>query len=108
MTPFGLMRETSLSRDVIESAAERLRCAGVLEVLSDDERGIGRSAQHVDLGAAPSVGFVHGMLTLAYAVCADETPLRVGPKKPTATTSTTPPRSARSRISCAANTYSET
>lgn len=51
-------------------------------------------------GAAPSVGFVHGMLsrastlltevdkriraliTLAYAVCADETPLRVGSKKP--------------------------
>ena len=51
-------------------------------------------------GAAPSVGFVHGMLnraagllaevdkriraliTLAYAVCMDETPLRVGPKKP--------------------------
>ncbi len=51
-------------------------------------------------GAAPSVGFVHGMLarasellaevdkrirtliTLAYAVCADETPLRVGPRKP--------------------------
>ena len=51
-------------------------------------------------GATPSVGFVHGMLeraagllaevdkriraliTLAYAVCADETPLRVGPKKP--------------------------
>jgi transposase len=51
-------------------------------------------------GAAPSVGFVHGMLeraaglldaadkrirtlvTLAYAVCCDETPLRVGPKKP--------------------------
>lgn len=51
-------------------------------------------------GAAPSVGFVHGMLTrasgllaevgariralitLAYAVCADETPLRGGPKKP--------------------------
>lgn len=51
-------------------------------------------------GAAPSVGFVHGMLarasgllvevdkriraliTLAHAVCADETPLRVGPKKP--------------------------
>ena len=49
-------------------------------------------------GAAPSVGFVHGMLnraaglltethqriqtliTLAYAVCCDETPLRVGPK----------------------------
>lgn len=51
-------------------------------------------------GAAPSVGFVHGMLsrastllvevdkriraliTLAYAVCADETPLRVGSKQP--------------------------
>lgn len=51
-------------------------------------------------GAVPSVGFVHGMLThasrllaevdkriraliiLTYAVCADETPLRVGPKTP--------------------------
>jgi transposase len=51
-------------------------------------------------GAAPSVGFVHGMLaraagllvemdrrirtliTLAYAVCCDETPLRVGPSTP--------------------------
>jgi len=51
-------------------------------------------------GATPSAGFVHGMLTraagllaevdkriralitLAYAVCADETPLRVGPRKP--------------------------
>jgi hypothetical protein len=51
-------------------------------------------------GAAPSVGFVHGMLaraaglldevdkrirtliTLAYAVCCDETPLKVGPRKP--------------------------
>lgn len=51
-------------------------------------------------GAGPSVGFVHGMLTraaglldathqriralicLAYAVCCDETPLRVGPNKP--------------------------
>lgn len=51
-------------------------------------------------GAAPSVGFVHGMLaraagllvevdqriraliTCAYAVCCDETPLRVGPRKP--------------------------
>ena len=51
-------------------------------------------------GAAPSVGFVHGMLnraaglltdvdkrirtliTLAYAVSCDETPLRVGPRKP--------------------------
>ncbi|MCA1678829.1 MAG: transposase, partial [Actinobacteria bacterium] len=51
-------------------------------------------------GAAPSVGFVHGMLeraagllaeadkqiraliTLAYAVCCDETPLKVGPRQP--------------------------
>ena len=51
-------------------------------------------------GATPSAGFVHGMLkrtagllaevdqrirgliTLAYAVCADETPLRVGPNEP--------------------------
>jgi transposase len=51
-------------------------------------------------GAAPSVGFVHGMInrtaglldevhqrirvliTLAYAVCCDETPLRVGAKTP--------------------------
>jgi hypothetical protein len=51
-------------------------------------------------GAAPSPGFVHGMLaraaaltdevdrrirtliTYAYAVCCDETPLRVGPRKP--------------------------
>jgi transposase len=53
-------------------------------------------------GAAPSVGFVHGMInraaglltethqriraliTLAYAVCCDETPLKVGPKRPPA------------------------
>ncbi len=48
-------------------------------------------------GAVPSVGFVHGVLTraagvltevdkrihtLAYAVCCDETPLRVGPRTP--------------------------
>jgi transposase len=51
-------------------------------------------------GATPSAGFVHGMLTraagllaevdkriralitLSYAVCCDETPLRVGPKRP--------------------------
>src|SRR4029453_6194480 len=51
-------------------------------------------------GAAPSVGFVHGVLarpagllagvhdrirtliTLAYAVCCDETPLKVGPRTP--------------------------
>jgi transposase len=53
-------------------------------------------------GRAPSVGFVHGMIsrvaglltethqriraliTLAYAVCCDETPLRVGPTQPPA------------------------
>src|SRR3954467_9145020 len=53
-------------------------------------------------GTAPSVGFVHGMIhrtaglldgvhqrirtlvTLAYAVCCDETPLRVGPRTPAA------------------------
>ena len=51
-------------------------------------------------GTAPSVGFVHGLLartagllagvhdrirtliTLAYAVCCDETPLKVGPRTP--------------------------
>lgn len=61
------------------------RCVALLESLT---------------GAAPSVGFVHGMLartagllaevhdrirtliTLAYAVSCDETPLKVGPKKP--------------------------
>jgi transposase len=53
-------------------------------------------------GTAPSVGFVHGMInraaglltethqriraliTLAYAVCCDETPLRIGPRMPPA------------------------
>jgi hypothetical protein len=39
VTPFGLMRETSLSRDVVEAAAERLKLAGLVEVLVDDERG---------------------------------------------------------------------
>ncbi len=61
------------------------RCVALLESLT---------------GAAPSVGFVHGMLaraagllgevhqriraliTLAYAVSCDETPLRAGPRKP--------------------------
>ncbi|MCA1681742.1 MAG: transposase, partial [Actinobacteria bacterium] len=61
------------------------RCVALLESLT---------------GAAPSVGFVHGMLartagllaevdkrirtliTLAYAVCCDETVLRVGPRQP--------------------------
>lgn len=39
VTPFGLMRETALSRDVIEAAALRLKRAGLLEALVDDERG---------------------------------------------------------------------
>jgi len=39
VTPFGLMREMSLSRDVVEAAAERLKRVGLLEVLVDDERG---------------------------------------------------------------------
>ena len=39
VTPFGVMRETSLSRDAVEAAAERLKRAGLLEVLLDDERG---------------------------------------------------------------------
>jgi hypothetical protein len=39
VTPFGLMRETSLSRDVVEAAAARLKRAGLLEVLVDAERG---------------------------------------------------------------------
>ena len=39
VTPFGLMRQTSLSRDVVEAAAARLRQAGLLEVLVNDERG---------------------------------------------------------------------
>jgi hypothetical protein len=39
VTPFGLMRETSLSRDVVEAAAARLKRAGLLETLVDAERG---------------------------------------------------------------------
>jgi hypothetical protein len=39
VTPFGLMRETCLSRDVVEAAAQRLKRAGLLEALVDDERG---------------------------------------------------------------------
>ena len=39
VTPFGLMRETSLSRDVVEAVAGRLKRAGLLEVRVDDERG---------------------------------------------------------------------
>jgi DNA-binding transcriptional ArsR family regulator len=39
VTPFGLMRETSLSREVVEVAAARLKRAGLVEVLVDDEGG---------------------------------------------------------------------
>lgn len=39
VTPFGLMRETSLSREVVDAVAERLKRAGLLEVLVDDECG---------------------------------------------------------------------
>ena len=39
ITPFGLEKSTSLPRDVIETAAGRLKRAGLLEVLVDEERG---------------------------------------------------------------------
>jgi hypothetical protein len=39
VTPFGVVRETSLSGDVVEAAVERLKLAGLVEVLVDDERG---------------------------------------------------------------------
>src|SRR4051795_10999153 len=39
VTPFGLVRETSLSRDVVEAAAGRVKRAGLLETLVDDEWG---------------------------------------------------------------------
>ena len=39
VTPFGLMRETELSRDVIEAAARRRKRASLLKALVDDERG---------------------------------------------------------------------
>jgi hypothetical protein len=83
---------------------------------------LGHSERRADpeslTGTAPSVGFVHGLLartagllgavydriraliTLAYAVCCDETPLRVGPRTPVrrmmiffACSSSIPPRS---------------
>jgi hypothetical protein len=39
ITPFGLEKSTSLPRDVIEKAAGRLKGAGLLEVLVDEQRG---------------------------------------------------------------------
>ena len=38
ITPFGLEKKTSLPRDVIEEAARRLKRAGLLEVLVDEQR----------------------------------------------------------------------
>ena len=37
VTPFGLEKRTSLSREVIEQAALRLKRAGLLEVLPDEQ-----------------------------------------------------------------------
>lgn len=39
VTVFGVMRETSLSREVVEAAAARLTATGVLDVVVDQERG---------------------------------------------------------------------
>jgi hypothetical protein len=39
VTPFGLMRETLLSREEVDAVAERLKRAGLLEVFVDDECG---------------------------------------------------------------------
>jgi hypothetical protein len=39
ITPFGLVKKTSLPRDVVEEAAAGLKRAGLLEVLVDEERG---------------------------------------------------------------------
>jgi hypothetical protein len=39
VTTFGVQRQTSLSREVVESAAARLKAAGLLDVVVDEERG---------------------------------------------------------------------
>jgi biotin operon repressor len=39
ITPFGLQKKTSLPREAIERAARRLKQAGLLEVLADEQRG---------------------------------------------------------------------
>jgi transposase len=72
------------------------RALGAGRATTRNTRGLTRSMT----GAAPSVGFVHGLLartagllgavhdrirtliTLAYVVCVDETPLKVGPRTP--------------------------
>jgi hypothetical protein len=38
ITPFGLEQKTSLPRDVIEKAAQRLKQAGLLEAVVDEQR----------------------------------------------------------------------
>ncbi len=40
VTPFGVMRETSLSRDAVEATGERLKRAGLLEVSSTTSGGL--------------------------------------------------------------------
>lgn len=39
VTTFGVQRQTSLSREVVESAAARLKAVGLLDVMVDEERG---------------------------------------------------------------------
>jgi hypothetical protein len=39
VTPFGLMRETSLSREAVEAAVACLKRTGLVEVLVDNEHG---------------------------------------------------------------------
>lgn len=39
LTPFGLAKRTSLSRDVIERAAGRLVRVGLLDVVTNEQRG---------------------------------------------------------------------
>lgn len=38
-TPFGVMRQTSLSREVVEAASGRLKATGVLDAVIDEDRG---------------------------------------------------------------------
>ncbi len=63
VTPFGLMRETSWSRDVVVAAAERLRRAGLLEVLAADERGFDswRVSEDALAAAAAAAGSGEGV-----------------------------------------------
>ncbi|WP_405086705.1 IS66 family transposase [Microbispora sp. NBC_01389] len=81
---FGVKLQTLCVYLMVAHAIPVQRCAELVESLT---------------GAKPSQGFVHGLLkraaaavaaanrriwmllTLAYAVCCDETPIRVGPKK---------------------------